>query len=91
MAGTLREAGYEVDQDVWMKLNTKQNGEKHWEYVLVYVDDILLMSHEPKEVMDYLASKYTLKEGSVKKPEAYLGAAIRKWMIDGSDDPTKVR
>ena len=41
--------------------------------------------------MDYLALKYTLKEGSVKEPEAYLGAEIRKWTIDGLDDPTKVR
>ena len=27
----------------------------------------------------------------MKEPEAYLGAEIRKWTIDGSDDPTKVR
>ena len=94
MAGTLREAGYEsckADLDVWMKPKIKPNSEKYWEYVLVYVDDILVMSHEPKVVMDYLASKYTLKEGSVKEPEDYLGAEIRKWTIDGSDDPTKVR
>ena len=65
MAGTLREAGYEsckVDPDVWMKPKIRPNGEKYWEYVLVYVDDILVMSHEPKEVMDYLASKYTLRK-----------------------------
>ena len=74
-----------------MKPKIKPNGEKYWEYVLIYVDDILVMSHEPKAVMDYLASKYTLKEGSVKELEAYLGAEIRKWMIDGSDYPTKVR
>ena len=55
--------------------------------MLVYVDDILVMSHQPKVVMDYLASK----KGSVKELEAYLGAEIRKWTIDGSDDPTKVR
>ena len=77
MAGMLRSASYEsckVDPDVWMKPKTKPNVEKYWEYVLVYVDDILVMSHEPKVVMDYLASKYTLKEGSVKEPEFCLGA-----------------
>ena len=94
MAGTLREASYEsckADPDIWMKPKTKPNSEKYWKYVLVYVDDILVMSHQPKVVMDYLASKYTIKEGSVKEPEAYLGAKIRKWTIDGSDDLTKVR
>ena len=58
MAGTLREAGYEsckVDPDVWMKPKIKSNVEKYWEYVLVYVGDILVMSHQPNLVMDYLA------------------------------------
>jgi hypothetical protein len=41
--------------------------------------------------MDYLSSKYKLKEGSVKEPDYYVGADIRKWSIDGSDDPTKTR
>ena len=49
MAGTLREAGYEsckADPDVWIKPKIKPNGEKYWEYVLIYVDDILVMSHD---------------------------------------------
>jgi hypothetical protein len=42
--------------------------------------------------MDYLASKYTLKKGSVKKkPDAYLGVEVKKWTIDGADNPTNVR
>jgi hypothetical protein len=41
--------------------------------------------------MDFLKSRYTLKEGSVKEPDQYLGAQVRKWYIHGSDDPTKPR
>ena len=42
--------------------------------------------------MDYLASKYTLKKGSVKKkPDAYLGVEVKKWTIDGADNPTNER
>ena len=55
------------------------------------MDDILCISHEPQVVMDYLASKYTLKKGSVKEPDAYLGAEVKKWTIDGAENPTKVR
>ena len=40
--------------------------------------------------MDYLASKYTLKKGSVKESDAYLGSEIRKWTIDGVDNQTKI-
>jgi hypothetical protein len=82
MANTLREAGYHscyADPDVWMKKNTKADGFKYWEYVLCYVDDVLVISHEPQKVMDYLNSKYTMKKGSVKPPDEYLGAEIRKY------------
>ena len=94
MAATLREAGFvscKGDPDVWMRPKVKPNGDKYWEYVLCYVDDILCVSHEPQTVMDYLASKYTLKKGSVKEPDAYLGAEVKKWTIEGADNPSKVR
>ena len=94
MALTLREFGFVSslgDPDVWMKPKKKTNGEAYWEYVLVYVDDILCVSHEPQAFMDYIATKYTLKSGSVKEPDAYLGAEIRKYYIAESDDPSKVR
>ena len=41
--------------------------------------------------MDYLASKYALKKGSVKEPDAYLGAEVNAWKTDGVDNLTKVR
>jgi hypothetical protein len=43
---------------------------------MCYIHDILALSETPKEVMKYLGSKYTLKEGSVKEPDQYLGAEI---------------
>jgi hypothetical protein len=88
LAATLREAGYQscyADPDVWMKPNTKPDGFKYWEYVLCYVDDVLVVSHEPQKVMDHLNSRYTMKEGSVKPPDEYLGAQIRRYNIDGKE------
>ena len=35
----------QVDPDVWMRPATKPDGEEYYEYVLVYVDDILAISH----------------------------------------------
>jgi hypothetical protein len=43
------------------------------------------------KTMDYLKSRYTLKEGSVKEPDTYLGAQVKKWYTPGSDDPEKPR
>jgi hypothetical protein len=94
MANMLRDGGYKsckADPDVWMKPGTKCDSTKYWSYVLCYVDDILVIDENPKETMKYLQSRYTLKEGSVKEPETYLGATVKKWYIPGSDDPGKVR
>ena len=94
MAATLREGGFvstKGDPDVWMRPAVKPNGFKYYEYVLCYVDDILAISHAPQAIMDHLSSKYTLKEGSVKPPDTYLGADIKEFKITDSDDPDKVR
>jgi hypothetical protein len=47
-----------ADPDVYRHYNRKPNGLEYWELLLVYVDDILIVSHEPKsafgEVEDFL-------------------------------------
>ena len=94
MAATLRDHRYascKADPDVWMRPKTKPDGFKYWSYILVYTDDILVIDHEPKVAMDYLASRYTLKPGSVKEPDTYLGAQVSKFYISGAADPEKPR
>jgi hypothetical protein len=70
---------------------TKPDGFTYWSYILVYTDDILVIDHEPQVAMDYLASRYTLKPGSVKEPDTYLGSQVSKFYLNGSDDPAKPR
>jgi Reverse transcriptase (RNA-dependent DNA polymerase) len=92
MASTLRDLDYtscKADPDVWMRVNTKPSGERYWEFVLMYVDDIMCISHDPQKVMDHIGKVYTLKKGSVGEPTTYLGADIGKYYLP--DDPTKVR
>lgn len=94
MATTIRMANFEncpADPDVWMRPAVKPNGDKYWEYILCYVDDVLVLSHDPRKILDHLERHYTLKEGSTKEPDMYLGAKIEKYKIQGSDDPTKTR
>jgi len=79
MAAILRELGFissKADPDVWMRKGRKPCGFLYWEYALCYVDDILVLSHQPKSVMDAIAQRVTLKTGSVKPPDSYLGADI---------------
>jgi hypothetical protein len=94
LAATLREASFKAckaDADVWMRPAVKADGSKYYEYVLCYVDDILVVSEHPKRIMEGLEAKYVLKAGSVGEPTTYLGAKVSKYRLEHSENPDKVR
>lgn len=64
-----------ADPDVWYKAAAKPNGFQYYEYLIVYVDDILVLSHKAKEVMVTIEKLYHLKEAA-SIPKTYLGATI---------------
>ena len=74
-----------ADPDVWIRQNTLPDGQKYYEYILVYVDDIICISHTPKETMMQIAyreddndgSNVTFKKGKIAPPEMYLGATVQ--------------
>jgi hypothetical protein len=68
-----------------LRTGRKPNGTKYNEYVLIYVNDILVASHDPEKVMDMLSEHYTLKKGSVKTPTEYLGSEIKTYRPDTLD------
>ena len=78
-----------ADPDVWFRPATKVNGEKYYEYVLVYTDDILALSVKPKEILDKLNQFCVIKSSSIMEPKTYLGADITKYQLP--DDPAKTR
>ena len=41
----------EADPDVCMQKATNSNGFRYWEYVLIYVDDVLCVSENPDKVI----------------------------------------
>ena len=53
----------------------------HYEYICMYVDDILFFSKSSVTVINSLKSLYILK--GVGEPEFYLGADISKAKVDG--------
>ena len=92
MATTLCEIGFrgcKANPNVWMRAATKLNRDWYWEYILCYIDDILVISHNPKLIMKDLGDWYTLKDGSVKELDQYLGVQVKKWYISNSDEPDK--
>ena len=69
----------QADQDVYMKESIKPNGEKYWSYIIVYVDDILCIHHDPRIPMKQISNIYRMKDGSISTPKVYLGANIKEW------------
>ena len=70
-----------ADQDVHMKEATKPDGTKYWAYIIVYVDDVLVINHNAKATMNLISNIYRMKDGSIETPKVYLGANIKEWNI----------
>ena len=82
LAETLHDMGYVpsyADGDVWMRPGIKKNKQTYWEYVLVYVDDVLAISEHPKTTMQSIQSKFKLKGDKIEPPEMYLGALLSQF------------
>jgi hypothetical protein len=72
-----------ADPDVYRRCNRKPNGEEYWELLLVYVDDILIVSHEPKHHLQKLGTFYEFNLSSIGPPTRYLGANVTRVTIPG--------
>ena len=86
-ARTLRESlGFRpcrADSDVWMRPAVKADGTKYYEYVFVYTDDIMVISTNPRAILDKLNTHFLLKPDSIGAPSIYLGAQILRYEIPG--------
>ena len=54
MALKLDEIGFQsspADPDVWLRPVVKFNGEEYYEWVLMYFDDILVISMDPTAIL----------------------------------------
>jgi PAS domain-containing protein len=89
MAKKLDEIGFRsspADPDVWIRPAVKPDGFEYYEYVMMYVDDILAISHDAKGVLESMQGdtvKY--KNGKIEPPTMYLGARLQKKPLNGLD------
>jgi hypothetical protein len=88
LAETLYDLSYlptKADPDVWIRPAVKANGFEYYEITLVYVDDIMCISHDPKATMMGIQATFKLKNDKIEKPENYLGAQIMQKVIGGRE------
>ena len=65
-----------ADPDVWMRPAAKLDGKHYYKYILVYVDDIITVSHKALAVMKEISDVFKFKNDKMSDPETYLGAKL---------------
>jgi hypothetical protein len=90
LAQALRDIGFVstiADPNVWIQPAACEDRYDYYEMLLVYVDNVLAISHEPKILIDAIGEYYKVKPRSDKEPDIYLGANVEKvQMPDGRDE-----
>ena len=72
-----------ADPDVWMRPAIKSDGTKCYDYVLLYVDDALVVSEKAESILrNELGRYFELKEESIGPPDHYLGGKVRKVQLE---------
>ena len=66
-----------------MRLAIKSDGTKCYDYVLLYVDDALVVSECAESILRYELRRYfELKEESIGPPDHYLGGKVRMVQLE---------
>lgn len=89
MAKRLDEIGFKsthADPDVWLRpAINPESGDEYYEYVLMYVDDILAISMEPRSVLESLKTDtIRFKNDKIDTPDMYLGAKLERKPLNGN-------
>ena len=74
-----------ADDNVYLKPEKDKDGNEYYSYLIVYVDNVLLLHKDPDKYMNLINRDYRLKD----KPEApimYLGANICRYTIHNDDN-----
>jgi hypothetical protein len=56
-------------------------GFEYWAYILIYVDDILCVHHNPGDELVRLDKHFKMNYGSIQEPTFYLGAKLKKTVL----------
>ncbi len=67
-----------ADPDLWMR---PADGVSYYAYVLLYVDNILVVHHDATDVLLRLDKYFKMKSRSIGDPNVYLGATIKQMRL----------
>ncbi len=71
-----------ADPDLWMKATTREDGLEYYAYVLLYVDDVMVIHHDALSILSKIDKYFKMKPGSMGDPTMYLGATLKKMTLE---------
>ena len=74
-----------ADADIWMRPAIKSNGNTYYEYILLYVDDALVVGENAESILQNELGRYFhLKEESIGPSTVCLVGGVRKVQLENS-------
>ena len=70
-----------MDNDMYYRRCKTSDGFEYYELLLVYVDDVLCVSHAPREILEKIGQRFLIKDEKIEEPKIYLGADIEKFQL----------
>ena len=84
LATCMRMLGYTpclADPDVWMRPEVRDDGYEYYGYVLLYVDDALVINHDGMKALMEINAHFKMKESSIGDPDTYLGCKLKEHIM----------
>jgi hypothetical protein len=71
-----------ADRYLWMNAKTRpDDGVLYWAYIMIYVDEILCVYHDPGAPLEKLDEYFKMKEGTIQVPTFYMDAKLKKTVL----------
>ena len=72
-----------ADPDVWLRPPVRPDGTEYYEYILMYVDNILAISVNATKILKSLESNTVqYNNNKIASPDMYLGAKLQEKAIN---------
>ena len=68
-----------AEPDIWFRASKRKNEDDYYEYVLLYVEDCLVISDRVESLLkDEIGCHFVLKKSSIGPPSQYLVGKLRQ-------------
>ena len=76
-----------ADPDILIRAATKLDGQDYHGYVLLYIDDCLVIPNKPEAILRKdIGGNFKLEEESIDAPSQYLGGNLRQVTMENGQE-----